>query len=211
MTGLTGTELVEALQQVELATIGHFLDTGFCSPRIRAIGQVPRVAGPAVTVDLVTPDALAVNHAILRLQPGSVLVVRVASQEHAPIGAVTRAAALAQGAAGIVVDGPVTDIDVLTAGAGELPVWATGSTARTTKRLGSSVSQVGATITVGGAEIREGAIVAGDCNGVLVADELDRGVLEAARASDAAEPRLLERIRNGEPLATLIATERTES
>ena len=74
---------------------------------------------------------------------------------------------------------------------------------------GSSVSQVGATLKIGGATVRTGDIVAGDCNGVVVVDRLDRKTADAARASDANEPQLLERIRRGEPLEDLIATERT--
>ncbi|MEU4013672.1 RraA family protein [Microbacterium sp. NPDC028030] len=203
----TADPLVEALRQIELPTLGHFLEEGFCDPRIRPIGDVGRMAGRAVTVDLTAPDAIAVNRALVRLQPGEVLVIRVHGGRHAPVGAVTAAAAIARGAAGIVVDGPVTDVSALTATAAALPVFATGTTALTTKRLGTAVEGVGRPTVVGGVPISEGDLVAGDENGVVAfgSDALRPEMLDAARRSDDEEPELLARIRRGDPLEDLLA------
>ncbi|MFB8189318.1 RraA family protein [Microbacterium sp. NPDC055988] len=199
--------LVEALLQVELPTLGHFLEEGFCDPRIRPIGEVGRMAGRAVTVDLTEPDAIAVNRALVRMRPGAVLVIRVQSGRHAPVGAVTATAALARGAAGIVVDGPVTDLSALTATAAALPVFATGTTALTTKRLGTAIAGVGRPVIIGGVSIADGDLVAGDENGVVAfrSDALTPEILDAARRSDQAEPELLARIRRGDPLEDLLA------
>lgn len=207
MTDEAPDALLEAARDVELPTLGHFLETGFCDRRLRPVGAVGRMTGPAMTVDLVEPDAIAVNHALLRLEAGSVLVIRVRSGRHAPIGAVTAAAAIARGAAGIVVDGPVTDIGALRASAPLLPIFADGSTALTTKRLGMGLEAIGGPVEIGGVRVTQGAIVAGDENGVMVLDPgtLDPSVLDAARRSDAAEPDLIERIRRGDPLKELLA------
>ncbi len=198
--------LIDALADVELPTIGHELEEGFCGPQIQPVGEVRRTAGRARTLDLDEPDALAVNAALLALQPGEVLVIRVASAKHAPVGAVTAAAARARGAAGIVVAGPVTDVRVLASTAAELPVWAAGTTARTTKRLGGPV-RLDEPIAVGDAVVHPGDVVAGDEHGVLVLrpGSIDPETLERARASDDAEPALLRRIAEGEPLEALIA------
>lgn len=203
---MTAGAIVDALARVELPTLGHELDDGFCGPGIRPVGDVRRTAGPARTLDLQEPDALAVNTALLALQPGEMLVIRVASGRHAPVGAVTAAAARARGAAGIVVDGPVTDIRALASSALELPIWASGTTARTTKRLGAPVL-LDVPVPIGDAVVRAGDVVAADEHGVLVLrpEETDPATFERARASDDAEPELLRRIAAGEPLEALIA------
>jgi regulator of RNase E activity RraA len=209
---MTSAALIDALGGVELPTIGHELEDGFCGPGIRPVGEVRRTAGVARTLDLQEPDALAVNAALLALHPGEVLVIRVASGRHAPVGAVTAAAARSRGAAGIVVDGPITDVRALASDAGVLPIWATGTTARTTKRLGGAV-RLDVPVAIGDAVVHPGDVVAADEHGVLVLrpEEIDPATFERARASDAAEPELLRRIAAGEPLEALIARTPLES
>lgn len=199
--------LLDALAGVELPTLGHLLEDGFCDPTIRPVGQVRRMAGPAVTVDLTEPDAIAVNHALLMLQPGSVLVIRVHGGRHAPVGAVTAAAAIARGAAGIVIDGPATDVRALQACAERLPVFACGATPLTTKRLGTAVGGIGQPVEIGGVSVIDGDVVAGDENGVLVIsrDGIAAAVFDQALASDLAEPDLVRRIQGGDPLDRLLA------
>ena len=133
--------LLEALKRVELPTLGHFLEEGFCEQDLRPVTSGPQLVGRARTLDLTQPDAFAVNRALLVLEPGDVLVIRVAGRGHAPVGAVTAHAAIAQGAAGIVVDGPVTDQAALRELQDQLPVFATGLTARTTKRSGALANE----------------------------------------------------------------------
>lgn len=199
--------LLDALAGVELPTLGHFIEDGFCDAAIRPIGEVRRMAGPAVTVDLTAPDAIAVNHALLQLQPGQVLVIRVHGGRHAPVGAVTAAAAIARGAAGIVVDGLVTDATALRATATVLPVFARGVTALTTKRLGTNLDGIGRPVEIGGVTVANGDVVAGDDNGLLVLTPgaIDPHVFNTALRSDLGEPELIRRIRRGDPLEQLLA------
>lgn len=205
-------QLMEALRTVEIPTLGHVLEEGFCSQELRPINSGPQLVGPARTLDLVAPDALAVNRALLALQPGDVLVIRVHGRAHAPVGAVTAHLAIAQGAAGIVVDGPVTDLEALRAVQDRLPVFATGLTARTTKRTGevalSGNGGLDQTIDVAGVTVRPGDLVMGDAQGVLVLppEGPDPQVLDDALASDAAEPALIARIQSGEPLDQILGT-----
>ncbi len=205
-------ELLAALRAVELPTLGHFLEDGFCGQELRPVNHGPQLVGRARTLDLTSPDAYAVNRALLALEAGEVLVIRVAGRGHAPVGAVTAHAAIARGAAGIVVDGPVTDASALREVQDRLPVFATGLTARTTKRSGAMASDADGgldrAIEVAGVTVRPGDLVLGDAQGVLVLPPAgpDPAVLSAALASDAAEPELLARIAAGEPLDTLLAT-----
>lgn len=207
MTG-PSPELIAALRSVELPTLGHFLEEGFCDQRIAPVGDPSQLVGVARTLDLRAPDALAVNAALLALRPGDVLVICVRGGRHAPVGAVTAAAAIARGAAGIVVDGPVTDAPTLRATAQRLPVFARGLTARTTKRTGVLSGVLDLEIEVGGVLVRPGDLVLGDAHGVLVLPPAGPGeeVLQAALASDRAEPELLARIASGETLDSLLAT-----
>lgn len=197
-------DLLQALGSVEIPTLGHTLDEGFCSPRLHRVGPEIRMAGRAVTLDLLVPDAVAVNRALLALAPGDVLVIRVRGGQHAPVGAVTAAAAVAKGGAGIVVDGPVTDLSALAGGL--VPVYATGTSARTTKLLDSDKPCHGTAVEVAGVTIRPGDIVLGDENGVLVIapDRFDPRIIETARASDEAEPGILHRIARGDDLAQIL-------
>lgn len=208
----SANELIEALKSVEIPTLGHFLEDGFCDQDLRPINSGPQMVGRARTLDLTQPDAFAVNRALLALEPGDVLVIRVAGRGHAPVGAVTAHAAIAQGAAGIVVDGPVTDQAALRELQDRLPVFATGLTARTTKRssalAGESDGALDRAIEIAGVTVRPGDLVLGDAQGILVLGPEGPGdeVLDAALASDAAEPALVARIESGEPLSAILAT-----
>lgn len=197
--------LLQDLSTVSYPTIGHFLDDGFVDPAIHALLPKVKIAGPAVTVRIADYDAIAMNRALLALQPGDVLVVdMLGDHRHAPIGAVTAAAAIAQGAAGVVVDGMATDLlELRQAG---MPVFARGSTCLTTKRLHGTGSAVNVPVLCGGVEVNPGDLVLGDDNGVIVlSPDAARGVLDKALASDAAEPDILGRINAGHPLESILA------
>ena len=198
-------ELSEGLAAVSFPTIGHFLEDGFVDPAIRSLLDGVKVAGPAVTVRITDNDACAMSQALLELYPGAVLVVDMSGDHrHAPVGAVTAAAATAQGAAGVVVDGVATDILELRATG--LPVFARGTSCLTTKRVRSGGSAVNVPVTCGGIPVNPGDWVLADDNGVIVLSPAAVAeVLAKALASDAAEPALLERIASGEPLESVLA------
>jgi 4-hydroxy-4-methyl-2-oxoglutarate aldolase len=197
--------LVAGLGSVSFPTIGHFLEDGFLDPAIRSLLDGVKVAGPAVTVRIADHDAYAMNRALLELYPGAVLVVDMAGDHrHAPVGAVTAAAATAQGAAAVVVDGVATDILELRAAG--LPVFARGTSCLTTKRIRGAGSAVNVPVWCGGVQVNPGDWVLGDDNGVIVlSPAAAEDVLEKALASDAAEPAFLARIAAGEPLASILA------
>ncbi|MFK0002986.1 RraA family protein [Paenarthrobacter sp. NPDC090522] len=199
------TTLLQDLQRVSYPTIGHFLEDGFVDPAIQSLLENVKVAGAAVTVRIADHDAIAMNRALLALRPGDVLVVdMLGDHRHAPVGAVTAAAAIAQGAAAVVVDGMATDVlELREAG---LPVFARGTTCLTTKRLRGTGSAVNVPVRCGGVEVNPGDVVLGDDNGVIVlSPEAARGVLDKALASDEAEPDILARLASGHPLESILA------
>ncbi|MGW7540489.1 RraA family protein [Streptomyces sp. NPDC054770] len=199
-------ELLERLKAVDLPTLGHLLEEGFIDPAVRRLGQPRRMAGTAATLALDAPDATAVNRALVALRPGDVLVVDMRGDHtHAPIGAVTVAAARARGAAGILVDGTVTDVDALTDPHSGLPVHARGTSCLTTKRLDGAGGRHQVPVDIGGVRVAPGDIVLGDANGVIALPPAAlTAVVRQAELSDAAEPELLARIRAGEDLRTLL-------
>ncbi|MEV7603884.1 RraA family protein [Paenarthrobacter sp. NPDC089322] len=199
------TTLLQDLAKVSYPTIGHFLEDGFVDPAIGSLLGNVKIAGPAVTVRVADHDAIAINRALLALRPGDVLVVdMLGDHRHAPIGAVTAAAAIAQGAAAVVIDGRATDLPELRQAG--LPVFARGTTCLTTKQLRGTGSAVNVPVRCGGVEVNPGDLVLGDDNGLIVlSPETARGVVEQAMASDAAEPAILARIASGEALDSILA------
>ena len=197
--------LVQQLRDVSLPTLGHFLDTGFAQPILRALVPGVKLVGRAVTLQLRSPDAVAVNRALARLATGDVLVIDMQGDHmHACVGAVTATAAQCTGAAGIVVDGAATDLHELRQIG--LPVFARGTSALTTKRLDDGASAFGLSVQCGGVTVAPGSIVMADDNGVLFADPATLAAgIDAALASDRAEPALLARLRAGEPLSDVLS------
>jgi 4-hydroxy-4-methyl-2-oxoglutarate aldolase len=138
-----------------------------------------RVAGPARTVTCGQDDNLMVHAAMAEVQPGEVLVLTM--PEPRPVGIVgdlLATQAKAHGAAGMLIDAAVRDIDTL-AELG-LPIWARWVRIKgATKDIPGAI---GEPVQVGGAAIRQGDIVVMDADGAAVveAERVDE-VLEASR------------------------------
>lgn len=197
-------ELEAKLQRVSFATLGHFLEDGFVSHLVRSQLTGVKVVGRARTLRLVNADAFAVNHALVSLLPGEVLVIDMqGDHHHACVGTVTACAATAKGALGIVVDGVVTDVVELRAAG--LPIFARGTSLLTTKLRSDPASAQNVEIQCGGVTVVPGAWVLGDDNGLLITStEALEAVIDTALASDAAEPALLERMKRGEAIETVL-------
>ena len=91
------------LVQVEAATLGHYLHTGFVDTAIRPLIVGPRVAGAAVTVQISGPDSTLLYHAMDRVRPGDMLVIdRVGDHKQVCWGGFMAAVAQIRGLAGVV-------------------------------------------------------------------------------------------------------------
>jgi 4-hydroxy-4-methyl-2-oxoglutarate aldolase len=138
-----------------------------------------RAAGPARTVLCGQGDNLMVHAAIERIEPGDVVVVTMPEPEPvAVIGELLATQAERRGAAALLVDASVRDVEDLRELG--LPVWA-----RWVRVRGATKDAVGALdepVEVGGAEIRPGDVVVLDTDGVaVVPQERVQEVLEASR------------------------------
>ena len=143
-----------------------------------------RVAGPARTVRCGQDDNLMVHAAMAAVQPGEVLVLSMPEPRPvALVGDLLATQAKAQGAAAILVDASVRDIEEL-AELG-LPIWARWVRVRGATK--DAVGPIGEPVVVGGATIRTGDVLVLDADGVAVveAERVDggaRGIAPARRA-----------------------------
>jgi 4-hydroxy-4-methyl-2-oxoglutarate aldolase len=155
---------LEPLPTAELADAAGFpiaLDA-----RIRPIWRSARLAGPVFTVRTLPCEFLAVQEAAKQAPGGAVLVVDGGGQLRCALwGDKMSALALERGLAGLVVDGPVRDVDGIEALG--FPVFAAGivPTGPWRERM---AGELGIPITCGGVEVRPGDYVYGDTDGVVV-------------------------------------------
>lgn len=185
-------ELIALLARAEPATIGHFLDFGFVDPAIRALWQVPRIAGTAVTVRCAGNDSTIVHYALGQLRPGDVLVIdRFGDTRHAAVGGGVAFAARASGCVGIIIDGVATDIGEIRDYA--VPVWARGLSAVTTKRPFDN-GEFCVPVSIGGVAVMPGDAILADENGILVLrpEQIAEAAPRAIAMQAAEAPRLRE-------------------
>ncbi|HEY8587969.1 MAG TPA: RraA family protein, partial [Naasia sp.] len=189
--------LLEKLGRLSFPTLGHYLEEGFADSGItRQVGS-RRVVGRAITVRITATDSTMLHHAAGTLESGDVLVLDTGGDvRHAPVGLVLTAAAAFKGAAGIVVDGVVTDVDE--AADFDLPVYARGRSVLTTKLHGIDDGGLNVPVTCGGVIVRPGDVVLADSNGVYFGDPaVVAGIVDTALQDDAEEPELVEALRGG--------------
>ncbi|MEU7675431.1 4-carboxy-4-hydroxy-2-oxoadipate aldolase/oxaloacetate decarboxylase [Micromonospora taraxaci] len=155
-----------------------------------------RVAGAARTVVCGQGDNRAVHEAMTLVRPGEVLVLTM--PEPAPvalIGELLATQAKVAGAAGVLVDAAVRDVDELrTLG---LPVWARWCRVRgATKRDRGSLD---VPVPVGGATVEPGDIMVLDADGAVVVRRTSADAVAAATRSRTAREALLRaRLEAGE-------------
>jgi 4-hydroxy-4-methyl-2-oxoglutarate aldolase len=138
-----------------------------------------RVAGPARTVRCGQDDNLMVHAAMAEVQPGEVLVLTMPEPRPvALIGELLATQAKAHGAAALLVDASVRDLEELVELG--LPIWARWVRVRGATK--DAPGAIGDPVIVGGAEIRHGDALVLDVDGVVVVErERAEEVLEAAR------------------------------
>ncbi len=155
-----------------------------------------RVAGPARTVSCGQDDNLMVHAAMAAVQAGEVLVLTMPEPRPvALVGDLLATQAKVQGAAAILVDASIRDVEEL-AELG-LPIWA-----RWVRVKGAGkdiVGSIGQPVTVGGAAIRNGDVLVLDADGVAVVEQerIDE-VLEASRERLERERVKREKLQSGQ-------------
>ncbi|MGH8518456.1 MAG: RraA family protein [Panacagrimonas sp.] len=167
--------LIAKLVKAEPATIGHFRNSGFMDPAIRAMQSDLRIAGPAVTVRAPGMDGTIVGYALGQVRRGDVLVIdRAGDHRHAAFGGLVAYACKVAGLAGVIIDGVATDIGEVRKY--NVPLWCRGLSAVTTKRIGLA-GEFCVPVSCGGVAVNPGDVIIADECGIVV---LDRAEAEAA-------------------------------
>jgi 4-hydroxy-4-methyl-2-oxoglutarate aldolase len=192
-------KLVEKLVRAEPATIGHFRNSGFMDPSIRAMQRDVRIAGPAVTVRAPGMDGTIVGYALGQVRRGDVLVIdRAGDHRHAAFGGLVAYACKIAGLAGVIIDGVATDI-------GEVrqycvPLWCRGLSAVTTKRIGLA-GEFCVPVSCGGVAVNPGDVIIADECGIVVLDRAEaEAAAERAISMQDAEVASRKRLDSGEKL-----------
>ena len=168
------------------------------NPRIRLMSS-PKdqmMVGPALTVKTRAADNLALHAALNMAQEGDVIVVsNEGDTTRALIGEVMMAyLRYTKKVAGIVIDGPIRDIDEI--GQWDFPVYATGTTPGGPYKEGPG--EINVPISCGEISVNPGDIILADPDGVIVIPRKDAPqILEDAKKFQAADESKLEAAKNG--------------
>ena len=159
-----------------------------------------KMIGIARTVQLPKPDDfLSVLAALAETGPGDVLVVNASGSTLAVAGSLFTTELARRGVKGLVVDGPVRDLDGLAC-----PTYSTriNPYAGTVQHPGDGIDS--SSVRVCGVMVSPGDIVFGDADGVLVGSPgTFQTCLESAANIAAVETRLLEGMKQGLPLTMM--------
>ncbi|KAL3665811.1 hypothetical protein V7S43_009238 [Phytophthora oleae] len=147
---------------------GHLVDVslvnGFAPP------LSTEICGPAFTVQVVPATGPAVSklpfHYVDKTEKGQVIVISAPDSSTSGVfGGLLAAASKTRGVAGVVTDGRVRDVQEISAMG--FPAFSRGTSVHG-QQGATSVVDVNCPIVVGGCVVRNGDVVRGDINGVIV-------------------------------------------
>jgi 4-hydroxy-4-methyl-2-oxoglutarate aldolase len=155
-----------------------------------------RVAGPARTVLCGQDDNLMVHAVVEQIQPGEVLVLTMPEPRPvALIGELLATQMKVRGAAAIIVDAAIRDVEELVKLG--LPIWTRFIRVKGANK--TTIGELNITVMVGGARISPNDIVILDADGgVCIQRERVEAVLKAAEFRLDRETRLREKLVAGE-------------
>lgn len=195
------SDIFEGYRKISPSTLGHLTDRGFLLG-LSSLKRPTKMVGHAVTVRIPHLDSAAVHIAVDLLTSSDVLVVNTSGDTaRACFGGMVGFAAHVKGAAGVVIDGAITDVSELLEL--DLPIFCRGVSALTTRSLGIE-GEVNVPVSIAGAVILPGDLILGDENGVMVVpnDQVE-DLYKIAAAKEAEEPHTRERLLDGKALKDL--------
>lgn len=170
-------------------------------------GLVPRNSGPTMagrahTVQFKAPnDFLAMLDGLSSSDPSSILVVNTLGSTRAVAGEMMCAEADRLQMSGLVIDGPMRDVDQLQ----RFPsVRCYSSSLTPYSGTVQEVGEVGCTVQCGKCEIAPGDILVGDSDGIIAGPAATfEQLVDSAEAIQRAESKLLEGVRSGRSLLSM--------
>ena len=186
----------KALQEAIFAAAdrsrGSYVEMANATAKMKMLAGV----GPALTIKARSGDNLALHAAIDMAQEGDVLVVsNEGDNTRALMGEIMMALLYhTKKAAGIILDGPIRDIDEI--GKWDFPVYATGTTPGGPYKEGPG--EVNVPISCGEISVNPGDIILADPDGIIVIPRKDAPqILEDAKKFQAADETKLAAAKNG--------------
>ncbi|MEZ8699241.1 RraA family protein [Vibrio lentus] len=125
---------------------------------------MPRIFGDAFTVQLTSGDNLMLHAAIYEAPEGSIIVVDGVDSKYAVAGGNVCAVAKSRGIKGFIIDGAIRDLSEISDM--KFPVFAKGVHPVPGKK--KVYSELGASITCGGASVSTGDVIVADVEGIVV-------------------------------------------
>ena len=200
---MVSTSKLQALSRLGSATVYEAQGAiGALDSGMKPLDPASRLAGPALTVDTWPADNLMLHYALLKAEPGDVLVVDAkAFGEAGPWGDVLTAAAMKVGVAGLVINGAVRDAAMIVDSG--FPVFCRGLSIKGTTK--NQPGRVNVPVCIGGVVIHPGDIVVGDRDGIAIvaADSVD-ATLAAAATREAKENGFRAAINEGQMTVDLL-------
>ncbi len=203
-------ELVERYRTIPPATIGHLLAEGFMDTALRPVFGPVSVVGRAITVRMPRGDSALTRPAIQALQPGNILVIAQGGDTQvANWGEMTSLAAKMRRAAGVIIDGSVTDVVEIRQQ--EMPTFARAISARVGRRLGLPGGALNELVECGGVLVCPGDLVVADDNGIVVmSPKVAEETYSAARKAEDRSPFVRQWLQKGGDLAEVSGKDPTE-
>ena len=192
-------ELVEAFKQIPASNTADVMGRSCAmNPRIKLVSspKAQMMAGPAYTVKCRAGDNLTLHAALNYCNEGDVLVVSNEEDDtRALMGEVMMAYLyLTKKVAGIILDGPIRDIDEI--GKWDFPVYCTGTTPGGPYKEGPG--EINVPISCGGIRVNPGDIILADPDGIICIPRKDASsILVEARKFQEADEKKLIAARNG--------------
>ncbi|MDO9405076.1 MAG: RraA family protein [Polaromonas sp.] len=170
-------------------------------PSMKGLNHGLRMAGAAVTAWCDPGDNLMVQKALRLAQPGQVVVLSNGGSPHGALfGEMMATYVLEKKLAGVIVCGPIRDVDVLREL--RLPIWSTCISPSHPERRGPGAVNV--PVQCAGIVVHPGDIVMADGDGVIAIAPRDLGrVLDGARQRVEKEARIIAALKSGEHLYEL--------
>lgn len=191
--------LVKEFETVPASNTGDVMGRSCgMDPRIRLMSQPSKqmTAGPALTVKTCAGDNLTLHAALNIAQEGDFIVVANEGGSARSIMGEVMMAYLKETRkiAGIVIDGPIRDIDEI--GKWDFPVYATGTNPGGPYKEGPG--EINVPVSCGNISVNPGDIILADPDGVIVIPRNDAAqILEDAKKFQAADEAKLAAAKNG--------------
>lgn len=192
-------EIMDGFQGLPAANIADVMGRSpAMNPRIHLISRPSRpvMVGAALTVRARAGDNLLLHKALDMAQEGDVIIVSNEEDNTRSLMGEIMMIYLAntRKAAGIVLDGPIRDVDVISEM--DFSVYATGSTPNGPYKEGPG--EINVPVACGGVQVNPGDIIVGDADGVIVIPKEDaRRILEEAQKYFAQDSQKCEAAKKG--------------